>query len=137
DRAGQVADGAGELIGPGLRHAVVADREVDVAEAEAAGPLDVGPGAVHRNDRADPEPLQRTEAGVVLGAAAAVEPAGDAEDVVQAGQVEPGRLIGGAAAVYRRREQGGGQDRDTLHYRCPSLLRDIVPPGAGDAFCPG
>jgi hypothetical protein len=58
DGPGQVANGLGDPEGLRAGHAVVADRQVDVAHPVLPGGLDVGPHAVHRDNRFDAQALE-------------------------------------------------------------------------------
>jgi hypothetical protein len=86
DRPWQIAQSAGDAPGLLAADPVVADGQVDVAQAVLLCPLNLRPRAVHRQDSADAQLPQRLEAIVALGAAAAVEVGGDAEDNVQTAQ---------------------------------------------------
>lgn len=83
DRAGPPSR-PGELLDPVGRNAVVAEGEVDVGQAVPAGGLDVRPRPVHRDHRLHAEPGQLGESQIPVRAAAAVDPLGHLEGVVQA-----------------------------------------------------
>ena len=100
DRPGQVAHRAHQLQLACIVEAVVADREVHVAQAEARGARDVRHRAVHRDHRSHSPRLERGEPGIAFGHAARPAARSEGHHVV-----EPGR-IARRLRLRRRRQRG-------------------------------
>jgi hypothetical protein len=73
------------------RDTIVADREVDVAEAMLVGEIDVGSGTVDGDDGPHAEFVERTKPFFIVRTTTTQELVGKTEDVVQAGGLDRDR----------------------------------------------
>lgn len=105
-------DGLGELVLAFGRDVVVADGEVDVSQAVAAGRFDLGAGAVDGHEGGDTEAFQFGEGRVVLGRTAGEHARGQLVEVMEVGGGEgPGEGVGrGGVGGQRPGERVGGEE---------------------------